>query len=421
MRHWLAVGLLVLAAAPGALGAPKPTGPRPLAALVNVARGPTEQEAGDVLAGYKALARGLPGWDLLPDLVARRLLAGSVRDWPIEEARRLLDRGRLAQAALKLEEALSLLERAEDLLLAKVPTEKARPVLKLVWASLVAAHHAAGQIEAARKAAGRLALVSPTGAPLPPSLWNRYRPGTQAFTPPAVLRIRAPEAARVWVDFRPSAPSRDATAPPQPGEAAKWKLWEVPVERPTVLVAVEAPGHARFFESVALRPGETKEIVPILRPTETNPHAKLAAWWFERLRRGVGPKELQELGWRLHLDLLVVTDTSAQSRTYRLFHVKSGIFQGTVASLDPKALAAWKALRLVRQRVSPARKAARAAARNARPAPAGSTPKQKEATPLWKKWYFWVIIGAVVAGATAFALTRQDEGRDEVEIRVWRP
>ncbi len=422
MRHWPSATLLFCLLAPVAHGAPKPRGPKPLAAIVNVARAPTEEAASEVLAGYEALGRAVPNWDLLPDLVARRLLAGSVRDWPLEAARRLLAQGRLAQAALKLDEAISLLKRAERLLLEKVPTAQSKPVLRLVWASLVAAHHAAGQIAEARRAAARLALVSQDGAPLPPALWSRYRPSAAFLTQPAHLRLRAPGEARVWVNFEPAAPTGDATGPARPGQpAAAWKLWEVQARRQTLFLAVELPGHVKFFRIFTFQAGEKRDLVALPSRVPANPHASLARWWFERLRQGVGPKELQELGWRLHADLLVVTDSSARRRTFRLFQVANATFQDTAASLTPKALAAWRAGVPEARPVAAARKAARAAARKARPAPARTIPKHHKAKPLWKKWYFWVVIGAVVIGATAFALTKRDQGQDEVEIRVFRP
>ncbi len=388
----------------------------------------------------KALGGSWPkGLAPIDDPELRRVLAGDRPDWSLQQAQALLDRARLAYATLKIQQALTDLQAARELLLRQVPVASAKPLLAQVWAYLVMCHNSLGQGEQARKAAADLALVSADGKPLPRVLWKRYKPKPKQNKPtrrfvrrgrrlktrgPGAL-VSVPKGATVYVDFKVLPP----TAPQWivlPNQSNRNRL-ALRADRHKYL-AVEAPGKRRFFTIVS--PTNLDPLQVVLPPAGPDPEAKIRAWLDDIRAKGPDAERISALGARVHAHWILVLLRRPDGRHLALYETArpaSPRWTGLVADLETqpstKQVESLVSLLAPKPKARPtpralarsARKAARKVA--ARPTNPATKPKKK---PLWKKWYFWVALGAVAVAATVFAVTK-DKQSDEVDIRVYRP
>ncbi len=450
--------------------APKNDAPRILA-LVNLSAHLTRTQVKRSLEFYELLRKSFGGaWPKtlspLEDFDLRALLAGDRPDWSLEQAKTLLAEAKVAYATLKVRAALSHLEAAREILLRRVSVDQAKGPLAEVWAYLVMCRNSLGQADLARREAANLALVSPEGKPLPEVLWNRYRP-----TPSQNTRVRrrrprpsrkhlaqilVPRGASIYLNFkrlpssnqghrdlaqtkpagrrprRPSRPGRsaspdDATVP----NDQAMERYTIPLSRP-VFLAVEAPGKQHYFSMLQPRTGPVRVV---LTPAPRDRRADLRRWLDALRGRQPTPDQIQALAAKTKASLflliqedakglsLVVLDSRKPAKPLwtKRFPPPPATSTGwpkvtvqdlsglTAILLPPKPRPSRTAL------ARTARKAARKVA-NKKNLPI-KKPRKK---PLWKKWYFWVALGAVAVAATVFAVTK-DKQSDQVDIRVSRP
>lgn len=361
----------------------------------------------------------------IPDEAVRQALAGAPFDMSELVAGNLLEKAKLAFAALKRARAVKLLLKAESYYLREVLVVSASKQIATVWTYLLITQNELGLTDQARLAAEQIYRFSKGKKPdeIPLQVWRKYiRPFR--FRQMRTLFVEAPKGSKVYVDFHLIPP------PSRPGP------FIARVDVGAHHVAVEAPGMKRFYERVAQGRGKAS-VRAFMARSPVDAHASIRAelLLLKNLAEKERTKKLSALGRKLGLDALLLMAQRGGTLFLRFLEASKGSFldKPLVVELPlkpstSKPLITWlKGVEKARadllapkppkkiEPIASARKAARKV--TAEKKPLKKRPKKK-AKPLWKKWYFWVAAVAVAVVVTVFAV-RKDEG-NKVELTVYR-
>jgi len=359
----------------------------------------------------------------------RTVLAGAPFVWTTEEARATLTAARLSYATVKLQQAIGQLRRAESLYLRYVPSAQARKGLHQTWALMVLAYHSLGMSKQARQAAENLALLEPSGKPVPPAIWKQYAPSRRGKMR-RTLSVDGLAGATLLVDFKP--------VPPTTRSAGR-DIWTIKVRRAGHHVMLDAPGHAKFYAWVPSGSKDTQltAVMPA-RPADT--FMDLRAFLATKSDKGPGldPTDLKKVAQQAGAHLLLVAWFEAQNLRLRAFDASHKRYVGATITLHGSSgrmaqNPTWT--KQVAQAFAPRkprpplpRKALSKSTKKAADQQAKRAADQRKlkahhkGKPLWKRWYFWVAIGAVGILAGVFAYKNKDNSTsDVVQVRVHRP
>jgi hypothetical protein len=400
---------------------------------------------GQLLRLYQALESGRLGQPI-SDRALRETLAGKPANPALLKAKSSLDKGKALYGALKLEEAVKSLRRAETLYLEHVATARSRRGLRDTWAYLLLALSSLGQQKEMKEVAGRLRLLTKPGkapAGVPASLWKKISARLPKKTKTRGLAIEAPSSAKVWVDFKPV--SLPAGEPPKEEKGSGASLRRLRVDGGEHHVAVEAAGHRKLYRRV--EPGrDSQSITAVLAPESAPPHLRLRRKLakIRESRAGFTAAASSTIASSLEIARLIVASPAGKGWSLRAFDSKTGTFVSPplaisfpVEAADLARLKGWSVK--LADKLSPKKKEARAADEKTKPrklplkesarkaaakvaepkSPAEKGKEKKKPKPLWKRWYFWVAIGAVGIVTAVFALRKEET--DKVEIEVYRP
>ncbi|MCD6499772.1 MAG: hypothetical protein J7M25_15880 [Deltaproteobacteria bacterium] len=400
-------------------------------AIVVASPHPTKRQVQQVVALYShPNFRGL-GQAVGPTAL-RMVLAGAPFNWTIAEARSTLAAARLSYATVKLQQAINQLRRVESLYLRYVPSPQAKNGLHQVWALMVLAYHTLGMSQKARKSAENLALLEPTGNPVPPAIWRQYAPKRPARSR-RTLTVDAPANATLLMDFKAVQPT---------AHRADRATWSLKVSRGGHHIMLDAPGHAHFYAWVP--PGRKDAQTTVDMPTRpADSFAELRAFFssLSRKNAGLDPAALESIARRTRIRLLLVAWFDVQGLKIRAFDSRHKRYLGTTITLkgttgqgtQTRAWTKQVALALSPVKARPShvplpRKALANSTKKAAGQEAKRAAEQRKLKghhkrkPLWKRWYFWVAIGTVGILAGVFAYKNKDNSTsDVVRVRVHRP
>jgi hypothetical protein len=386
---------------------------------------------------YSVLAAANMGRPIA-DRALRAALLKRPSDLTLVRTRAAISAGRSLFAALKHQPAIQKLRQAESLLLQHVSSKTARPLLRETWTYLLLSLDAQGKTQKATAVARNLEKLT-AGRQKPPkvpqALWNKYRRPKKRPAKMRSLTLETPANVTVQVDFTTVAPEKG-----KPKGDADLRVWKLNVDHKDHHITVEARGHRKFYTHLPAgrKPASISVVLaPLPTVSYKSLREKLAA-----LAGASGKKWSRFLGAlaRKHaIDRFVTAFERNGQWIVKVFSAQRKAFVGPAAAISfpptqktKQKVHAWAhtVVSAVRKAQSSDEKAAarqralkkstrKAAAAVADPKKKPLKKKKKKTTPLWKRWYFWVAIGAVGIVTAVFALRKEES--DKVEIQVYRP
>jgi len=392
-------------------------------AIVNLA-GDNPKTITELLNLYKILQKSSLG-DGLEETSLQKALLGAAHDTRFKNAQETMKRGKRLYGALKFSEAISVFEKAKTMFLRSVHHDKAADELISTLSYLMLSLNSLGKTPEAREVARTLSFLSRDSVPekVPSPLWKQLKPKRKPNT--RILKIRAPKDARVFVDFTLL---KDGDAPEADGDV----LWSTRIDTGLHHVIVQAKGLRKFYTQVQAGPANVS-LVTTMEPEPKDPHPNIRSTVIEWLSKKAVPttKELKALARKARVQRLVMVKKEEIVYSLQLFEAKNHqLYSPTVTYTPPidekdkEKLIKWgpviaRSLKPKEEtkKIPLEKSTKKAAAEAGKKKPLSEKPKK--VPPIWKRWYFWVTLGAVGIVAVVFAVRGDPENK--VEIEVTRP
>lgn len=400
-------------------------------AIVNLA-GDNSRTITELLNLYNILKKSSLG-DVLEETSLQRALLGAAYDTRFKDAQETMNRGKRLYGALKFSEAISVLEKAKNMFLRGVDHDKAADELISTLSYLMLSLNSMGKTSEAREIARTLSFLSKNSVPekVPAPLWKQLKPKQKRKPNTRILKIRAPKDARVFVDFKllkNGALLKGGATPGADGDV----LWSTRIDTGLHHIIVEAEGLRKFYTQVQAGPADVS-LVTTMELESKDPHPYIRSTVIEWLSKKAVPttKELKALARKARVQRLVIVKKEKTAYSLQLFEAKNvRIYPLTVTYTPPinekdkEKLIKWgsaiaRSLKPKEEvkKIPLEKSTKKAAAEAGKKKPLSEKPKKTP--PIWKRWYFWVTLGAVGIVAVVFAVRGDPENK--VEIEVTRP